>query len=96
MVSKKFILTKYNKLKIYLKTCKYISWLINVFTIILISLSIYTIITKYESYNCYYNAYKLNYDLDIIHYKNNKCGAYIKNDFISLINLGSSVNNVSF
>lgn len=82
-----YILQHYHSIKRYLKTCKYITWFVNILIFILIILSIYTILIKFPTYSCYQKARFLGHDLDIIVLTKDGCGTIIKDKFIPLKDL---------
>jgi len=82
-----YFLQHYHSIKRYLKTCKYITWFINLLIFGLILLSIYTILMKLPVYTCYQEARLLGHDLDIIVLTKEGCGTIIKDKFIPLKDL---------
>lgn len=82
-----YILQHYHKIKKYLKTCKYISWFLNILIIGIFILSIYTILMKLPILTCYQEAKLLGHDLDIIVLTKDGCGTIIKDKFIPLEDL---------
>jgi len=82
-----YFLQHYRSIKRYLKTCKYITWFINLLIFGLFLFSIYIILIKLPLYSCYQEAKLLDHDLDIIVLTKDGCGTIIKNEFIPLKDL---------